>query len=121
MLSACPSCLSYAKQKDDAKDILQDSFIKVFRNIENFKDTGSLEGWIRRIVSNTAIDFYRSNRNSDFLFPMEHAQNIPVSSNNDSEIRLDTEEIFMTIGKLPDGARIIFQLFEIAVQVYKLV
>jgi RNA polymerase sigma factor (sigma-70 family) len=52
-------CMRYADDNDEAKDILQNGFIKVFKNIENYKGDGSFEGWIKRIVTNTAIDNYR--------------------------------------------------------------
>jgi len=52
-------CLRYAHDADEAEDILQNGFIKVFNGIENYKGDGSFEGWIKRIVVNTAIDNYR--------------------------------------------------------------
>lgn len=53
-------CLRYAGNEDDAKDILQDGFIRVFGKIAQFSGKGSLEGWIRRIMINTALERYRS-------------------------------------------------------------
>jgi RNA polymerase sigma-70 factor (ECF subfamily) len=55
-------CLRYAKDEDDAKDILQDSFINVFENLKNFKFNSNLESWIVRIVINTAINHYRKSK-----------------------------------------------------------
>jgi RNA polymerase sigma factor (sigma-70 family) len=52
-------CMRYAHDADEADDILQNGFIKVFNGIENYKGDGSFEGWIKRIVVNTAIDNYR--------------------------------------------------------------
>ena len=52
-------CMRYADDPDEAKDILQNGFIKVFKGIGNYKGDGSFEGWIKRIVVNTAIDNYR--------------------------------------------------------------
>jgi RNA polymerase sigma factor (sigma-70 family) len=52
-------CMRYASDRDEAEDILQSGFIKVFKGIENYKGDGSFEGWIKRIVVNTAIDNYR--------------------------------------------------------------
>jgi RNA polymerase sigma-70 factor (ECF subfamily) len=52
-------CMRYAHDADEAEDILQNGFIKVFNGIENYKGDGSFEGWIKRIVVNTAIDNYR--------------------------------------------------------------
>jgi RNA polymerase sigma factor (sigma-70 family) len=53
------TCMRYADDRDDAEDVLQMGFIKVFKNIENYKGDGSFEGWIKRIIVNTAIDSYR--------------------------------------------------------------
>lgn len=52
-------CMRYARDRDEAEDILQTGFIKVFKGIDNYKGDGSFEGWIKRIVVNTAIDNYR--------------------------------------------------------------
>ncbi len=56
-------CQRYANRPEDAKDLFQDGFIKVFDKIEKFNFNGSLEGWIRRIMVNNAIDYYRKNKN----------------------------------------------------------
>lgn len=60
-------CLRYANDSNQAKDILQDGFIKVFGNLDRYNFNGSFEGWIRRIMVNTAIDYFRRNRSSNVL------------------------------------------------------
>ncbi|MFW6101165.1 MAG: RNA polymerase sigma factor, partial [Bacteroidota bacterium] len=52
-------CMSYAKDRSMAQEILQDGFVKVFKKIDGFREEGSLEGWIRRIITNTALDHLR--------------------------------------------------------------
>lgn len=52
-------CLRYANNSDDAQDLLQEGFIKVFRNLDKFRKEGSFEGWVRRVFVNTAIEHYR--------------------------------------------------------------
>lgn len=52
-------CLNYTKNRDEAKDVLQEGFIKVFKNIHKYSGEGNLEGWIRKIMVNTSIDSYR--------------------------------------------------------------
>jgi DNA-directed RNA polymerase specialized sigma24 family protein len=52
-------CMRYAKDKDEARDILQEGFIKMFKNMSNYRGEGSLEGWIRRIMVHSAISRYR--------------------------------------------------------------
>lgn len=55
-------CLRYASSTDEAKDMVQDGFIKVFSSLEKFEGNGSLEGWIRRIMVNLSIDQYRKKK-----------------------------------------------------------
>lgn len=52
-------CIRYVKDKDIASDLLHDSFIKIFKCIRDFKEDGSIEGWLRRIVINTALDYLK--------------------------------------------------------------
>ncbi|MBU0488728.1 MAG: sigma-70 family RNA polymerase sigma factor [Bacteroidetes bacterium] len=61
-------CLRYAKDTEEARDICQDGFIKVFANLENYEFSGSLEGWVRRIIVNTAIDAYRKRKDIFYEF-----------------------------------------------------
>lgn len=58
-------CLRYAKNHEEARDILQEGYIKVFQNINTFKGNGSLEGWVRRIMVNTAINYFHKNKKFD--------------------------------------------------------
>ena len=60
-------CLRYARDMDEAKDMLQDGFIKVFNSLDKYSHNGSLEGWIRRIMVNTAIDRIRKDKRSLIL------------------------------------------------------
>lgn len=72
-------CYRYSNNKDDAKDLLQDGFIKVFANLSNYTFTGSFEGWIRKIMVNTAIDFYRKNKDVHFV---DDEDNYILDNNN---------------------------------------
>lgn len=88
-------CRRYTNNEDQAKDILQNGFIKVFRNIENFNFEGSFEGWVRRIVVNTAIDFFRRKK-KDYLLMNENQ-----SLEDFEESLLDEEEADEDEGKIP--------------------
>jgi RNA polymerase sigma factor (sigma-70 family) len=55
-------CMRYAKDKDEAQDILQEGFIKIFKSLGSYRNEGSLEGWVRRIMTYTAINRYRKAR-----------------------------------------------------------
>ncbi len=63
----------YTSNFDQAEDILQNSFIKIFNNIEKYKFEGSFDGWMKRIVVNTAIDYYRGRKNDFLLLPEDQA------------------------------------------------
>ena len=70
-------CLSYSGEREMAQDILQEAFIKIFNKIKEFKSEGSLEGWIRRIISNTAIDHLRQRtRIQSYISDKEEIQGI---------------------------------------------
>lgn len=102
-------CRGYASCEDDAKDILQDGFIKVFDSIGRFDLKGSLEGWIRRIIVNTAIDRYRKNVNLirvNLDSVKEHEEFVDDAVADTIDLQLFLE----MIQDLPDGCRIIFNL-----------
>ena len=104
-------CLGYAKDHATAKDILQDGFIKIFKKIDKFSWQGSLEGWIRRIIINTAIDDYRKSvRQREYVELEEKLMNIGY--NNVLE-ELNTTDVVKLIHFLPEGARVIFNLYTI--------
>ncbi len=102
-------CLRFAKSQTEAEDILQDGFIKVFIHLKKYQNKGSLEGWIRKTVINTAINFYRKNLKSNLEIDIEE---IEISTKNQTSAldKLSTDELLDVIRNLPDGYRIIFNL-----------
>lgn len=103
-------CLSYAGDRDMAQDILQESYIKIFKRIKDFKQEGSLEGWIRRIVSNTAIDHLRQQqRIQKYISDKEEIKENSYES--DALQNLQTEDVLDQVGRLPEGARVVFNLY----------
>ena len=105
-------CLIYENDRDNAKDILQEAFIKVFRNIGSFDNKGSLKGWIKKIITNTAIDSYRKNHNEVEFIPVEEIIQ-PISEEESATSILNTKDIISQVNRLPNGARMIFQLYAI--------
>ncbi len=104
-------CLRYAGNSDDAQDILQDGFIKVFGNIDKFKGTGSFEGWIRRIMVNTAIEHFRKKNITQVIDEKTENQLADVQPNIFSQ--LEAKDLLEMIKKLPPGYRAVFNLFAI--------
>ena len=102
-------CLRYASNREEAEDLLQDSFVKVFQHISSFKMEGSLEGWVRRIVVNTSLEFIRKQK----------LQWVSIDSADEpaeSEVVLDhmnAKELLMIINKLPSGFKAVFNLYAI--------
>lgn len=110
-------CLRYARNRMDAEDILQDGFIKVFNNLKSFRNLGSIEGWLRRIMINTAINYYKK--------PSTHYHtNVDTDTMEDNEIYdediisdITTKELLSYIRDLPEGYRMVFNLY--AIEGYK--
>lgn len=103
-------CMSYAGNRDLAQDMLHDAFLKIFRTIDSFKMEGSLEGWVRRVVSNTAIDLLRKKQRLD-QYITEDMEEIQTDNKPGVHSFLATQEILEMVSHLPDGARAIFNLF----------
>lgn len=101
--------MRYVPQQDDLKDILQDSFIKVFTSIGSFtyRGEGSLKSWIARIVVNECLSHLRKNKRFAFT------DKVPEEADDsDPDVDKVSDETLMTlIGRLPDGYRIILNLF----------
>lgn len=101
-------CLRYARHASEAQDMLQDGFIKVFDNISSFKNNGSFEGWIRRIIVNTALNYCRKTSFKQEQLGIEDYQDKVVKSKAVSN--LGEQELLALIQQLPDGYRMVFNL-----------
>lgn len=107
--------LRYSKMQQEAEDILQEAFIKVFKNIGKFRKDSSLAYWIKRIVVNTALNHQRSKL---YLYPMVDVTELNDWSDNESIISgLGYQELLELIRELPTGCQVIFNLF--AIEGYK--
>lgn len=104
-------CLRYAKDTTEAEDILQDGFIKVFQHIGSFKNEGSIEGWVRRIMINTALERFRK---KNPLYPVseifEVAKNLKYE---EIESQISAQELMGLVQKLSPGYRTVFNLYAI--------
>ena len=106
-------CHRYARNSADAEDILQDSFIKVFSKIGQFKSEGSFEGWIRRIVVNTAIKKYSLTRYNKEITGYEVSDHLQPAAEPVAYGHLTEKDLMGLINNLPDGYRLIFNLYVI--------
>ena len=102
-------CYRYSKSMSDAEDILQEGFVKVFRNLHQYRFQGEFGGWIRRIMVNTAINYLkRHSRYQQELSFMDTSLH-PVSDDN-AQASLQAKELAELIRQLPPGYQIIFNL-----------
>lgn len=105
-------CMRYSKSKDEAEDILQDGFIKIFEKISSLEKTSSLEPWMRRIMVNTAINSYHKNLKHYFNQDIDEMQ---IESTDEPEQEymphLSPEQVMKSIQKLPEGYRMVLNMY----------
>ena len=106
-----PICLRYANNYDEAKDLLQECFIKIFDKISQFEGRGHFEGWMRKIIINTALAEYRKKKY------LTVNTNHPVAQQEEAqenvEYDLSAEELLELIKSLPPQYKLVFNLFAI--------
>ena len=107
-------CLRYSKNRDEAEDLIQEGFLKIFQNINTFRNHGSLEGWIKRIMINHALNHYKKNRKMPFTEDVENINETEIlyfneeAENNEP---VPPETLLAMIQSLPEGYRMVFNLF----------
>jgi RNA polymerase sigma-70 factor (ECF subfamily) len=104
-------CLRYANEYNAAQDLMQEAFVKVFRNIEKYRGDGSFEGWVRRIFVNTAIEHYRKQVN---MYALHDSETRTFEYYEDNALEtLKHQDILKIIQQLSDGYRTVFNLYVI--------
>ncbi|MEI7595555.1 MAG: sigma-70 family RNA polymerase sigma factor [Bacteroidota bacterium] len=105
-------CMRYANSRMEAEDILQEGFIKIFNNLDKFQFNGSLEGWVRRIMVNSALTHYKAN--------IKYIQSIEYDSACCEEVSkseilesINTKELLKLIQTMPEGYKMVFNMFAI--------
>jgi RNA polymerase sigma factor (sigma-70 family) len=104
-------CLRYMGEPDSARDNLQETWIKIFTKLGEYKAQGSFEGWLRRIAVTTCLDSIKSDRMRFSTDIEEHATLRDEAPSLDS--RLDADRLLKLIEQLPVGYRVVFNLFAI--------
>jgi RNA polymerase sigma-70 factor (ECF subfamily) len=96
----------------EAQDMVQEGFIRLFKNLDKFRHTGSFEGWVRRIFVNTAIKYYHHERNHNGVAAME---SVSAFENDEPGIvnSISERELMGLLADLPDGYRVVFNLYAI--------
>jgi RNA polymerase sigma factor (sigma-70 family) len=102
-------CLRYATSSEEAEDILQEGFIKIFKKLDSYRGDGSFEGWIRRIFVNTAIEHFRRRR---YLQPVTEKEESTVEGKYLSVLdSLAEKDILELIRQLSPGYRTVFNMY----------
>jgi RNA polymerase sigma-70 factor (ECF subfamily) len=104
-------CMRYSKKTEDAEDILQEAFVKVFRNLDQFRYDSTLYFWIKRIVINTALNYHRGKMHQQQTVDVEEIHDLA-----DDEVTLSNyhlKDLLNLLQSLPDGSRVVFNLYAI--------
>jgi RNA polymerase sigma factor (sigma-70 family) len=113
-------CRRYACERYSADDILHEGFIKIYSNIKQYKGDGSFEGWMRRIMVNTAISLFRSKVKEPDVVDISIASPQPYFENDDydedsvfeiMQQKLSREDVLAEINNLPDSLRLVMNLY----------
>lgn len=105
-------CYRFAYNKNDAQDILQEGFIKIFSQIHTFQNKGSFEGWVRRIIVNSCINYIKKNKKYSDNLDLAYAANIHAKQDSLSTILL-AKQVVECIRLLPIGFRTVLNLYAI--------
>lgn len=102
-------CMRYAKDRMEAEDVLQIGYVKIFQKIKEYRGDGAFEGWMRRVMVNTAIESYRKNLRTLNVVPIEDAYEQPSTGFDYS--RLGMQDLLKLIQKLSTGYRMVFNMY----------
>lgn len=106
-------CRQYVKDMHHAEDLMLQGFLKVFKNLHQFKNEGNFEGWIRKIMVNTCITYLRKKNQLEFTDEEFHFNNMVTHNSENTSV----EDIQRLIDNLPDGYKMVFNLY--AIEGYK--
>ena len=105
-------CMRYTSNKEEAEDVLQDGFIKLFDKLETFGGKGSFDGWARRLFVNTALDAIRKNKKHQLDKPIDDVAYL-LNSASYIEEQLAADDLLKILQKIPIGYRTVFNLYAI--------
>jgi RNA polymerase sigma factor (sigma-70 family) len=107
-------CLRYAQNRDEAEDILQEAFLKIFQHISSYRKEGSFEGWMKRIMINHALNYYRKHRKMPFLEDIDSINETEILEKDDHtaiHAPVSAEKLLSLIQLLPPGYRMVFNMY----------
>ena len=107
------TAIRHTNSREDAEDVLQDSFVKIFKHIKSYREDFSFEGWMRRIVVNTAITHYRKNQKHNRHQDIDDVPATPRDMENKVDPEFTADELEFAIAQLPLGYRTVFCMYVI--------
>lgn len=105
--------MRYTKDAEEAQDVLQIGFVKVFEKLHLFNNEGSLEGWIRKVLVNCALDQIRKNKKFDDNVDLSKVDFQMASENENVLEHLSANDLLKIIQAMPTGFRTVFNLYAI--------
>ncbi len=105
-------CMRYLGNKEEAEDVCQLSFIKLFNNLKDYNNEGSFDGWVRRIFVNTCLDQLRKNKKTKYDVSMDDVD-YRIENNDFIIENMEANDLMKIIEELPTGYRTVFNLFAV--------
>lgn len=106
-------CMRYVADKSEAEDILQESFLKILKNISEYTGKGHFENWMKKIVVNTAITHFHKEKKHYYHDEIEDVSDAELQYSLTPDKEFDAKELQELISRMPEGYRIIFSLYAI--------
>jgi RNA polymerase sigma factor (sigma-70 family) len=103
----------YSRNKQEAEDLLQEGFVKIFRNIDQYREEGTLLAWMRKIMINTALRYYQSTIEESKNIRLKDSMERKLADIDTNVISYSAEEVMKVLQLLPEGFRIVFNMYAI--------
>jgi RNA polymerase sigma factor (sigma-70 family) len=103
-------CMRFGKNRDEAMEIMQEGFYRIFKNLHLFEFLGNFEGWLRKIMINTAIQRYKDNSKLYAVVSIQREQE-ELPGTSDTQSMLDVKQMIELVQKLPTSCRLVFNLY----------
>lgn len=106
-------CMRYANNYEEAQDMLNEGFMKIFANLDKYADQGSFEAWMKRVVVNTAIDYQRKYKSLVQMVNYEVVPEVDIATFDENEAisKISTDELLSLIQQLPPTSRSVFNMY----------
>ncbi len=104
-------CLRYSRSREDAEEVLQEGFIKIFEHLSQFTFSGSFEGWVRKIMVNCALQKYRGKSRLHAVLNIDDTNIENTDDNENIYAKQDAKELIKLVQVLPPGYRMVFNLY----------